>query len=166
MKSFRSLAAATFLLASVAAFAQSDAKSTFERLQTLTGTWEGKSSQGDPLRVTFRQTSGGTAILSELTGKGEDMITMFHMDNNRVLMTHYCSAGNQPRMQASMSPDGKTITFTFIDAANLATPKAGHMAHMVLTIPDGDHHTEEWTFVMDGKEIKEHFELMRAKASM
>jgi len=40
------------------------------------------------------------------------------------------------------------------------------MAHMVLTIPDGDHHTEEWTFVMDGKEIKEHFELMRAKASM
>src|SRR5215469_3792962 len=165
MKSFRSLASATFLLASVAAFAQSDAQSTFERLQTLNGTWEGKSSQGDPLRVTFRQTSGGTAILSELTGKGEDMITMFHMDNNRVLMTHYCSAGNQPRMQASMSPDGKTITFTFVDATNLATPKSGHMNSLVITMPDADHHSEDWTFAADGKEMKEHFDLTRAHGS-
>ena len=166
MKSLRIPAAATLLLASVAALAQSDAKSTFERLQTLNGAWEGKSAQGDPLRVTFRSTSGNSAILSELTGKGEDMITMFHMDNGRVLMTHYCGAGNQPRMQASMAPDGKTITFTFVDATNLSTPKAGHMDHLVLTIPDADHHTEEWTFVMDGKEMKEHFELTRAKASM
>jgi hypothetical protein len=166
MKSLRILATASLLFVSIAALAQSDAKSTFERLQTLNGTWEGKNSQGEPLKVSFRPTSGGTAILSEITGKGEDMITMFHMDNNRVLMTHYCGAGNQPRMQASISPDGKTITFTFVDATNLATPKAGHMDRLVLTIPDADHHTEEWTFVMDGKEMKEHFELTRAKAAM
>jgi hypothetical protein len=166
MKPLRILITSVLVLASVAAFAQSDAKSTFDRLQTLNGTWEGKNSQGEPLKVSFRPTSGGTAILSEITGKGEDMITMFHMDNSRVLMTHYCGAGNQPRMQASMSPDGKTITFTFVDATNLASPKAGHMAHLVITIPDSDHHTEEWTFVVDGKEMKEHFELARAKASM
>ena len=166
MKSLRILAAVVFLLVSIAALAQSDAKSTFERLQTLSGTWEGKTAQGDPVKVSFRSTSGGSAILSELTGKGEDMITMFHMDKNRVLMTHYCGAGNQPRMQASMSPDGKTISFTFVDATNLESPQAAHMDHLVLTIPDAGHHTEEWTFVMDGKEMKEHFELTRAKASM
>jgi hypothetical protein len=166
MKLLRILAIASFLLISVAALAQSDAKSTFERLQTLNGTWEGKNSQGEPLKVSFRPTSGGTAILSEITGKGEDMITMFHMDHDRVLMTHYCGAGNQPRMQASMSPDGKTITFTFIDATNFASPTAGHMNHVVINIADADHHSEDWTFAMDGKEMKEHFELTRAKASM
>jgi hypothetical protein len=166
MKSLRIVASAILLFAATAVVAQSDAKSTFERLQALNGTWEGKNSQGEPLKVTFRPTSGGTAILSEINGKGEDMITMFHMDNGRVMMTHYCGAGNQPRMQASMSPDGKTITFTFVDATNLTSPKAGHMDHLVITIPDVDHHTEEWTFAIDGKELKEHFDLTRAKASM
>jgi hypothetical protein len=166
MKSLRIVAVVALLFASTAVLAQSNAKSTFERLQTLNGSWEGKDSQGEPLKVSFRSTSGGTAILSELAGKGEDMVTMFHMDNDRVLMTHYCGAGNQPRMQASMSPDGKTITFTFVDATNLASPKAGHMNHVVITIADADHHSEDWTFAMDGKEMKEHFELTRTKASM
>jgi hypothetical protein len=116
--------------------------------------------------VTFRPTSGGTAILSEITGKGEEMVTMFHMDNGRVLATHYCGVGNQPRMQASMSPDGKTITFTFVDATNLASPNSGHMDRLVLTLADAEHHSEDWTFLMDGKEMNEHFELSRSKASM
>jgi hypothetical protein len=96
----------------------------------------------------------------------ENMITMFHMDNDRVLATHYCAAGNQPRMQASMSPDGKSITFTFVDGTNIASPKAGHMDRLVITMPDSDHHSEDWTFAQDGKEMKEHFELTRVKASM
>jgi hypothetical protein len=65
-----------------------------------------------------------------------------------------------------MSPDGKTITFTFVDATNLATPKSGHMNTLVITIPDADHHTEDWTFVSDGKEMKEHFELARARGAL
>src|ERR1700756_4974676 len=166
MKSLRILITSVLVLASVAALAQSDAKSTFERLQTLNGTWEGKNSQGEPLKVSFRPTSGGTAILSEISGKGEDMITMFHMDNNRVLMTHYCGAGNQPRMQASISPDGKTITFTFVDATNLATPKTGHMHSLVITIPDAEHHSEDWTFTANGKEMKEHFDLTRVHGAL
>jgi hypothetical protein len=41
------------------------------------------------------------------------------------------------------------------------------MDHLVITIPDADHHTEDWTFVQeDGKQMKEHFELARVKAGM
>ena len=165
MKTIRIATSLLFLLAATATFAQSDAKNTFEHLKSLTGTWEGKMSNGNTVKVVFRPTSGGSALLSEIMGQ-EDMITMFHLDNGRVLMTHYCGAGNQPRMQAGMSADGKAITFTFVDATNLASPKAGHMDHLVITIPDSDHHTEDWTFVQDGKETKEHFELARLKASM
>jgi hypothetical protein len=165
MKCLRIATSLLFLLATATAFAQSDAKSTFEHLKTLKGTWEGKAPDGKTVQVVFRPTSGGSALLSEIMGE-ENMITMFHMDNDRVLMTHYCGAGNQPRMQASASPDGKTVTFSFIDATNLSSPKVGHMQRLVLTMPDTDHHVEEWTFVQDGKETKEHFELARVKPPM
>jgi hypothetical protein len=165
MNHLRNMAALLFLLA-VPAFAQSDAKATFDHLKALNGTWEGKANSDRPVKILFRPTSGGSALLSEILGD-EDMVTMFHLDNNRVLMTHYCGAGNQPRMQASASPDGKTITFSFIDGTNMATPKAAHMDHLVITMSDADHHIEDWTFVQeDGKQMKEHFELARVKASM
>ncbi len=165
MKALRIAASFLFLLAATTVFAQSDAKTTFEHLKALNGTWEGKSPDGNTVRVAFRPTSGGSALMSEVMGEHE-MITMFHMDNDRVLMTHYCGAGNQPRMQASASPDGKTITFTFVDATNLSRPKDGHMHKLVITMPDADHHSEDWTFAQDGKETREHFELARLKAPM
>jgi hypothetical protein len=99
--------------------------------------------------------------MSEILGK-EDMISMFHMDGpDRLLMTHYCGTGNQPRMQASVSSDGKTFTFNFVDATNLSSPDAGHMQKMVLTLLDENHHTETWTYLDHGKEMKELFDLHR-----
>jgi hypothetical protein len=90
------------------------------------------------------------------------MISMIHLDGpDKLLLTHYCSIGNQPRMQASVSPDGKMITFNFLDATNLSTPDAGHMQKMVLTIVDDNHRTEEWVFADHGKEHKELFDLHR-----
>ena len=157
------LAVTTFT--TTAAFAQADAKKTFDQIKSLDGNWQGKA-MGKDLKVTFRTTAGGSAVISEITAP-ETMVTMFHEDNDRVLATHYCAAGNQPRMQASTSPDGKTITFTFVDATNLATPKTGHMTSLVLTIPDSDHHIEDWTFTKeDGQLMKEHFDLTRAHGSL
>jgi hypothetical protein len=164
MRSLRAAVALLFLFAVAStAFAQSEAQKTFDQLKSLNGAWEGKLPNGNPGKVTFRTTSGGSALMSEIMGE-ENMITMFHMDNDRVLMTHYCGAGNQPRMQGKISPDGKTITFTFVDATNLSSPKAGHMERLVITMPDAQHHSEDWTFVQDGKEMTEHFELTRVRA--
>ncbi len=109
-----------------------------------------------PVEVDFRVTSNGSALMSEIKGK-EDMISMFNLDGARLLMTHYCATGNQPRMRASASPDGKTITFDYVDATNLAGPDGGHMNRLVLSMLDANHHTEEWTYVDHGKEMKESF---------
>jgi hypothetical protein len=157
-RNIRILIAALALTA--AAFAQTDAQKAFATIKNMPGTWEGDSRMG-PVQVTFRVISGGSAVQSEILGK-EDMISVIHMDGpDRLLMTHYCAMGNQPRMQASVSPDGKTFTFTYVDATNLAAPDAGHMQKMVLTVIDDNHHTEEWTFADHGKEHKEVFDLRR-----
>jgi hypothetical protein len=143
------------------AVAQTDAEKAFTAIRSMPGTWEGKTPDGRPLKVTFKVVSGGSAVMSEILGDHE-MISVFNLDGaNRLLLTHYCSAGNQPRMQASVSPDGKTITFNFVDATNLKAADAGHMDRMVLTLLDDNHHTEDWTFVDHGKEMKESFDLRR-----
>ena len=147
------------VLVATAAAAQSDAQKSFDKLKTLVGTWEGKTAQGQSQQVIFRMTGNGSALMSEIVG--EDMITMFHLDGNRLLMTHYCGAGNQPRMVGTLSPDGKEVRFEFLDATNLASPQAGYMKHVVFSLPDAQHHVEEWTFAEDGKEVREVFNLQR-----
>jgi hypothetical protein len=77
------------LFATSALLAQSEAQKSFDKLKTLVGTWEGKGSQDQTVRVTFRMTGNGSALMSEI-GAPENMITMFHIDGDRLLMTHYC----------------------------------------------------------------------------
>jgi len=157
-------AAATLIIMLSASFvaAGSDAHKTFDQLKGLEGNWAGTNSQGQPLQVTFRLTAGGSALMSEIMGKGpENMITMFHMDGDRLLMTHYCGAGNQPRMKV-VSSDAKSVSFEFFDGTNIA-PGDGHMQHVTFSQPDADHHIEEWVFLDHGKETKEVFTLARVK---
>ena len=148
------------LALAAASVAQTDAEKAFTALKNMPGTWEGNSEMG-PVQVVFKTTGHGSAVMSEIMGH-EDMISMFHMDGpNRLMLTHYCAVGNEPRMVASVSSDGKTMTFNFVDATNLASPDAGHMQKMVLTLVDENHHTEEWTFNDHGKEHKAFFDLRR-----
>jgi hypothetical protein len=161
MKSPRIALPLLLILVASTGFAQTDAQKSFATIKSLAGSWEGKASNGMFVKDSFRLTSNGSAVMSELSGH-EDMITMFHLDGDRLLMTHYCGAGNQPRMKATGSPDGKTVSFDFVDATNLASPQDGHMHRVVYTI-DGDRLAEDWYFVKDGKDIHEHFDLQRQK---
>src|SRR5215472_3030360 len=153
-----------------AAFAQSDAQKSFDKMKTLAGSWEGRVTtspqeadiEGKLAKVTLRVTSMGNALMHEATGAGrpDDPITMFYLDADRLLLTHYCDAGNRPRMVGKMSPDGKTVEFDFLDVSgNL---QYGHMQHAVFTIIDENHHTEDWTYLMPGdKPMRGHLDLKR-----
>jgi len=145
-----------------AVLAESDAHKSFQQLAGLGGNWAGKGSEGQPVEVSFRMTAGGSALMSEIHGKGpENMITMFHLDGDRLLMTHYCGAGNQPRMKVIAS-DAKSVSFEFVDGTNIK-PGDGHMQRVKFTQPDANHHTEEWVFLDHGTEHTEMFTLERAK---
>jgi hypothetical protein len=162
MKPARIAITLLLVLATSAAFAASAAQKSFEELKSLDGSWEGKAPDGQAVQVAYRVTGNGSAVMSEIKGHA-DMISMFNLDGDRLLMTHYCGAGNQPRMVASTSPDGKTLTFDFLDATNLASPDDGHMTRLVLSMTDANHHTEEWIYSDHGKQEKEVFELWRKK---
>jgi len=163
MKLHKTVAAAIMILSSASfATAETDAHKTFDLLKGMEGNWTGKNSHGEALQVTFRSTAGGSALVSEIHAKGpEDMITMFHLDGDRLLLTHYCSAGNQPRMKV-VAADAKSVTFEFVDGTNMA-PQDGHMQHVTFTQADADHHTEDWVFLDHGKEYRELFTLERVK---
>jgi hypothetical protein len=77
-----------------------------------------------------------------------------------LILTHYCDAGNRPRMAGKMSPDGKTVEFDFLDVAG--STQYGHMHHAVFTVIDANHHTEDWTYMEPGdKPVHAHLDLQR-----
>jgi len=144
---------------------QSDAKNAYEKLKTLTGSWQGMV-MGMSVNVTIRLASSGTAILHEATGDGKrppnHEITMFYVEGDRLLATHFCDGGNRVRWEGKMSPDGKTIEFSFLDVAG--GTRGGLAKNMVFTILDADKHAIVLNFIMpDGKPIDVRGEFQRTK---
>jgi hypothetical protein len=142
---------------------KSDAQKAFEKMKTLAGSWEG-IIMGMSVQLTVRVTSTGNAILLEATGSGrpDNPITMFYVDEDRLLLTHYCDAGNRPRMVGKMSPDGKKVEFDFLDVSG--STQKGLMNHAVFTMVDANHHTEEWAYLLPGnKTLSGRGELTRTK---
>ena len=129
-----------------------DATSAFARLKTLTGEWQADTKEGKA-RISYELVAGGTALLERETMEGmPPMLTVYYVDGDRLLLTHYCMAGNQPRMQEQRF-DSNTgeIEFAFLDATNLANPGAGHMHNAKIRLIDHNHLVSEWQFYQDGK---------------
>lgn len=145
--------------------APSDAQKAFENMKTLAGSWQG-TIMGIPINITVRLASSGTAILQEAhTGGGrppDHEITMFYVEGDRLLATHYCDGGNRARLEGKMSPDGKTTEFSFLDVAG--STKGGLVKRMVFTTIDANKHVVEFTFIKpDGKPIDLRGEFERTK---
>ena len=148
----------------------SDTQAAFDKLKTLEGSWVGTitttptepSVNGMLVQVSMRVTSRGNAIAHELslTGLPDHPLTMFYVDEDRLLATHYCDAGNRPRLLGKVSPDGKTLEFEFLDLSG--GEQYGHMHHAVFTFIDENHHTQEWTYMMPGdKPMRGRLDLQR-----
>jgi hypothetical protein len=123
-------AAALFLTGSSNAQGTSPAASAFERLKALEGEWvdaDGAFGAKGAVAVTYRITGGGTAVVETFpVGTAGEMVTVYHKDGNDLLLTHYCSAGNQPRMRAK-SFDGKALAFEFDGGTNIDPKVTSHM---------------------------------------
>jgi hypothetical protein len=123
----------------------------FEQLKTLVGQW--RTTEGEQAAVSYKLVSANSALMETMDCHGQDMVTVYHPDNDNVIMTHYCAAQNQPRMRAEPYKAGdKTLTFDFVDGTNMPDASAGHMHKLAITFVDANHMNEAWTFWKDGKE--------------
>lgn len=129
-----------------------NAAAAFNKLKTLVGQWEASSEKGK-VTSSYELVSNGTALVEHITVPGEGtMLTVYNRDGNRLVLTHYCSEGNQPRMQAeAFDPASNQIRFDFLSAGNLGSAADGHMHSAKITLLGPDTFNAEWAFYRDGK---------------
>lgn len=160
---------ANLVLAAAAAHAgpkavpASDA-AAFARLKTLVGEWEGDTRMGKG-HLSYELIAGGTALVEKESAENMPaMLTVYHLDGDRLLLTHYCMAGNQPRMRArAFDTESGQLEFEFLDGTNLPAG-AGHMHNAKLRFVDKDHITTEWSFYEnDAQKFSETAEYRRVR---
>jgi len=129
------------------------ARQIFATLKSLQGRWRGRSTRGWTEEATIRVIARGSVVemASFDAHPGEQMRTMFHLDGDRLLLTHYCVARNQPRLVAR-AEGGEGIRFEFVDATGIASRDQGHMDKAVYRFLDADHFVTRWTWYQDGRE--------------
>jgi hypothetical protein len=167
---------------------KTEAQLSFDAIKTLAGEWEGAIETDFPgakealeksggLHVTMRVTSRGNVLVHEFQEIGtlldptkyDHPVTMIYLDQDQLNLVHYCDAGNRPKMTGKMAPDGKTLAFDFTELSG--SDRFGHMQRGVFTLVDKDHHIEEWTFMLKGKDgvarpIQAKFNLKRVNGPM
>jgi hypothetical protein len=167
MKKFVGLAAAVLLALWLAPTLSAAEKANpgWESMKSLVGEWDGVYEGKAPVHISYKLVSKGTALMEIISNADEpDMVTMYTPDrNSRLLMTHYCSEGNQPRMRADASSDAKKISFSFVDASGLASPSASHMHHLDVVFKDADHFAQQWTHRAEGKDMTATFDYARRR---
>ena len=155
------------LLATAGVVSSQDMKPTvsatpaFDQLKSLAGEWQNK----DGMKVIYSVVSNGSVLMEHMAPNSpHEMITMYSREGDRIIVTHYCAAGNQPTMQTAPSPaaDGK-YDFKFVRLSGAKSPDEGHMSGLTLTMPDKDHLTQVWTFDDNGKSLVDTFSYTRVK---
>ena len=152
--------------------AAAEGKSVMDKLARLQGDWimlDENGAETDMIGSTFRLTAAGSALVEVMAPdnpEGYEMVNMYHADGDRVLMTHYCAAGNQPRMEVKATDDENRLELKFESVTNLASPEAEHMHHAEYIFRGEDRLTTLWWSMQDGKVSEENqvtIELKRRK---
>jgi len=131
-----------------------EAKAAFEHLKSLAGSWEGTSNEmKDKAVVRYQVTSGGSVVMETLAPGGEhEMITMYHLDGDDLLLTHYCAAQNQPRMKLNRKKStADELVFEFVGGTNIEPKKTGHMHGLRILFTGADTVEAHWVYFQDGK---------------
>ena len=164
--------AALLALSLAGGLAAADDDTVMARLAELEGEWillDENGEETDVIGSTFRITSAGSAIMERMfpdSPDGHEMLNVYHADGDRVLMTHYCAAGNQPRVEVRTTDDENRLELRFDSITNLPTPDADHMRQAEYIFDGEDRLTTRWRSMTDGKLSDENsitFELKRKK---
>lgn len=152
------------IVLAASAFAGKDTAATkaFDQLKKLAGDWEGKAG-GSAVKVTYKVTGAGSAVVeTQFPGEAHEMVTVYHLDNGSLVLTHYCAAGNQPTMKFQPGKNPKVLSFNFYKGSNMKTADM-HMHSVKITLLSPDEVQSDWTSYSGGKPAGTvHFKMKRA----
>ena len=120
-----------------------DAETAFETIKSLEGDWIGHPQGGGaPVSVRYEVTAAGSTVVKTYSpGKASEMLTIYHMDGDDLMLTHYCVLDNQPQMRFETSTAPGRISFAFAGGTNFD--------------PEVDAHAHEgWTQLIDDDTIE------------
>ncbi|MFL0356142.1 hypothetical protein ACI5KX_06640 [Erythrobacter sp. GH1-10] len=91
----------------------SDAETQFAQILSWEGRWS--VAETEALEIVFEPTARGHTVVERWeTAAGLHSMTVYHLDGDHVVATHYCPQGNQPRLESlPATPD--RIAFAFRD---------------------------------------------------
>lgn len=130
------------------------ANDVMARLLALEGEWTFLDENGEDTGVVgavFKPTANGSAVREVMMPGGDhEMLNVYHADGDRVLMTHYCAAGNQPRLEIVPAGEDR-LELRFESITNLAREGANHMHQADFQWHGPDRLTTYWYSMRDGK---------------
>jgi len=133
------------------------AQEAFAMLKGLAGEWQGRAmdkDKGPEVSVTYRVTANGSVVLETLfPGSDHEMLTLYHLDNGRLVLTHYCAMGNQPRMELDPGSSTARLIFSFVGGSNLDVGRDVHMHQGRIGLVAPDRLENEWDVFRDGAKI-------------
>ena len=162
---FGSVGVMALLVASVAlASDKTKSEEAFDRLASLEGEWKGVID-GVKATLIYTLTANGSALMERFRPeKGPEMITMFTIDGDHLIATHYCSAKNQPQMETPAITDvQKPLAFSLAQITGLKSPDDFHNTGLTVIQEDNDHLTQEWSYQHKGKTGKNIFRFTRVR---
>ena len=132
-----------------------DSQAAFEKLKGLAGEWSGTTGEkgkGPEVSVKYQVTANGSAVMETLfPGTPHEMVTVYHLDNGRLVLTHYCALANQPKMALTTKSTANELDFNFIGGANIKPGKDIHMHSLHLRFEGKDALAAEWDLFEHGK---------------
>lgn len=129
----------------------------FEELKkSLVGVWEGKTEAGRQLQVAFRLVAADTVLVETWTlAPGHEALTLYHIDHEMLMATHYCPLGNQPRLVLKEPVLEGSYAFEFVSATDLASPAEAHQHRFEIKLLGADSFWRSETYVDNGAEETE-----------
>jgi hypothetical protein len=139
----------------------------FEQMKKLAGDWVIKDEAGkETVALRYKVTAAGSAVEETIfPGAGHEMVTVYTMDGDKLVLTHYCAIGNQPRFAASTASTSKKLVFECTGVGGAKSHSEMHMHKGTLTLTDATHMTSEWSSFPEGKDShKVKFEVTKKAA--
>jgi hypothetical protein len=126
----------------------------FESLKALIGCWSGKAQDGQTIGVTYSIHANNSVLLEHWRFRNTDALTLYHLDRDQLMATHYCPLCNQPRLNLTAVDDGK-LHFTCVSATNLIRASDEHQHAFDIKLIDGAHFWRSESYLAGSKLVSE-----------